>query len=179
MKNNKDACRSRVKSQRHRGIPIRCCKSRTKSILHSYQLGSIIIAECKQNERSLYAFPGIKKHTPRSPYASTSRGDPSPAFHDPGVYPYTRTGIGSEPCEIPSPDQGPTSVDAEIPRSSHSRGQGMIVVDANVIAYRFIVGEKTGLACQVQEKDADWVVPALWRHEFLNVLATAARAGYH
>ena len=53
----------------------------------------------------------------------------------------------------------------------------MIVVDANVIAYRFIVGEKTGLACHVQEKDTDWVVPALWRHEFLNVLATAARAG--
>lgn len=53
----------------------------------------------------------------------------------------------------------------------------MIVVDANVIAYRFIAGEKTGLSCQVQEKDAEWVVPALWRHEFLNVLATAARAG--
>lgn len=53
----------------------------------------------------------------------------------------------------------------------------MIVVDANVIAYRFIVGEKTGLACQVEEKDTDWIVPALWRHEFLNILATSARSG--
>lgn len=52
----------------------------------------------------------------------------------------------------------------------------MIVVDANVIAYRFIVGEKTELACAVQEKDRSWIVPALWRHEFLNILATTVRA---
>ncbi|MDD5675969.1 MAG: type II toxin-antitoxin system VapC family toxin [Chitinivibrionales bacterium] len=53
----------------------------------------------------------------------------------------------------------------------------MIVVDANVIAYRFIAGEKTDYACRVQEKDRDWIVPVLWRHEFLNVLATTTRAG--
>jgi predicted nucleic acid-binding protein len=53
----------------------------------------------------------------------------------------------------------------------------MIVVDANVIAYRFIEGEKTNLACRVQEKDGTWIVPLLWRHEFLNVLATVTRAG--
>jgi predicted nucleic acid-binding protein len=52
----------------------------------------------------------------------------------------------------------------------------MIVVDANVIAYRFIEGEKTNLACRVQEKDSTWMVPLLWRHEFLNVLATVTRA---
>jgi predicted nucleic acid-binding protein len=53
----------------------------------------------------------------------------------------------------------------------------MIVVDANVIAYRFIEGEKTNLACRIQEKDGTWIVPLLWRHEFLNVLATVTRAG--
>jgi predicted nucleic acid-binding protein len=53
----------------------------------------------------------------------------------------------------------------------------MIAVDVNVLAYRFIQGEKTDLACKLLKKDAEWVVPTLWRHEFLNVLATSARAG--
>ena len=53
----------------------------------------------------------------------------------------------------------------------------MIVVDAKVIAYRFIEGEKTVLACRVQKRDGVWAVPSLWRHEFLNVLATTVRAG--
>jgi predicted nucleic acid-binding protein len=53
----------------------------------------------------------------------------------------------------------------------------MIVVDANVIAYRFLEGEKTGLACLVQKRDNAWLVPLLWRHEFLNILATSARSG--
>ena len=52
----------------------------------------------------------------------------------------------------------------------------MIVVDTNVIAYALIEGDKTALAQQVTQKDPDWRVPPLWRHEFLNVLATAARA---
>jgi predicted nucleic acid-binding protein len=51
----------------------------------------------------------------------------------------------------------------------------MIVVDVNVIAYRFIQGEKSALACRVQEQDPEWIVPGLWRHEFLNVLATTTR----
>lgn len=53
----------------------------------------------------------------------------------------------------------------------------MIVVDTNVIAYALIEGDKTALARQVAQKDPEWRVPPLWRHEFLNVLATAARAG--
>ena len=52
----------------------------------------------------------------------------------------------------------------------------MIVVDTNVIAYALIEGNKTALAQQVAQKDPDWRVPSLWRYEFLNVLATAARA---
>ena len=50
----------------------------------------------------------------------------------------------------------------------------MIVVDTNVIAYVLIEGDKTALAQQVAKKDPDWKVPPLWRHEFLNVLATSA-----
>ena len=51
-------------------------------------------------------------------------------------------------------------------------GAGMIVVDANVIAYFFIEGEKTTLARQVREMDPRWVAPEMWRHEFLNIMVT-------
>ncbi len=53
----------------------------------------------------------------------------------------------------------------------------MIVVDVNVTAYFFIEGEKTELARALRRSDSDWVLPPLWRHEFLNVLATFVRAG--
>lgn len=53
----------------------------------------------------------------------------------------------------------------------------MIVVDVNVVAYYFIEGEKTALARQLMSFDPDWRVPSLWRHEYLNVLATYARKG--
>lgn len=53
----------------------------------------------------------------------------------------------------------------------------MIVVDVNVVAYFFIDGEKTGLARELRRSDPDWVLAPLWRHEFLNVLATFVRAG--
>lgn len=53
----------------------------------------------------------------------------------------------------------------------------MIVVDTNVISYALISGDKTPLALQVEARDANWRVPALWRHEFLNVLATSTRLG--
>jgi predicted nucleic acid-binding protein len=52
----------------------------------------------------------------------------------------------------------------------------LIVVDTNVIAYALIEGDKTTLARDVASADPDWRVPQLWRHEFLNILATAARA---
>jgi predicted nucleic acid-binding protein len=53
----------------------------------------------------------------------------------------------------------------------------LIVVDTNVISYLFIQGEKTTLAQEVHHLDPSWIVPTLWRHEFLNVLATYARRG--
>lgn len=53
----------------------------------------------------------------------------------------------------------------------------MIVVDANVVAYYFLQGDRSGEARLLHVADPVWVLPALWRHEFLNVLATAGRAG--
>jgi predicted nucleic acid-binding protein len=51
----------------------------------------------------------------------------------------------------------------------------VIVVDVNVIAYFFIEGEKTASARDLLRRDPDWRLPALWRHEYLNVLATFVR----
>lgn len=48
----------------------------------------------------------------------------------------------------------------------------MIVVDTNIITYRFIEGDKTDKAIKLQQYDPDWVVPFLWQHEFLNILST-------
>lgn len=53
----------------------------------------------------------------------------------------------------------------------------MIVVDVNVVAYLLIAGDKTEMAQQAWAKDPHWRVPSLWRHEFLNVLATYIRTG--
>ena len=53
----------------------------------------------------------------------------------------------------------------------------MIVVDVNIVAYLLIAGEKTAEAQSLWEKDSYWIVPDLWRHEFLNVLATFVRHG--
>ncbi len=51
----------------------------------------------------------------------------------------------------------------------------MIVVDTNIITYLILTGDKTSLARQVYEADPQWVVPQLWKHEFLNVLVTHVR----
>ncbi len=53
----------------------------------------------------------------------------------------------------------------------------MIVVDVNVVAYYVIEGEKTALARELMRREPDWRLPDLWRHEYLNVLATYARQG--
>jgi predicted nucleic acid-binding protein len=53
----------------------------------------------------------------------------------------------------------------------------MIVVDTNVVVYLMIAGEKTEMAQRAFRRDSDWTVPSLWRHEFLNVLATLVRHG--
>ncbi len=53
----------------------------------------------------------------------------------------------------------------------------MIVADTNLIAYLLIVGDKTPIASQIYKRDPDWIVPQLWQHEFLNVLATYVKHG--
>ena len=53
----------------------------------------------------------------------------------------------------------------------------MIAADTNTIAYYLIEGENTSLAHRVWAKDPEWIVPQLWRHEFLNVLAIYGRSG--
>jgi len=46
----------------------------------------------------------------------------------------------------------------------------MIPVDANILAYYFIESSFTELARQVFAKDKEWIVPPLWRHEFISIL---------
>lgn len=53
----------------------------------------------------------------------------------------------------------------------------MIAVDVNIIAYLLIAGEKTAEARLVRELDDEWIVPDLWRDEFMNILATYIRQG--
>ncbi len=53
----------------------------------------------------------------------------------------------------------------------------MIVADVNLLAYLLIGGPFTDAAQAVMVRDSDWVAPRLWRHEFLNILATTVRAG--
>jgi len=52
----------------------------------------------------------------------------------------------------------------------------MIVVDSNIITARNLTSSRTSEAKQVEEKDPVWIVPALWRYEFQNILATAIKA---
>ena len=51
----------------------------------------------------------------------------------------------------------------------------MIVIDVNVIVYLLTETPQRESARQVYERDSDWLVPPLWRHEMLNVLATLTR----
>jgi predicted nucleic acid-binding protein len=53
----------------------------------------------------------------------------------------------------------------------------VIVVDVNVIAYLLIHGEKTSDAQTLRRLEPEWLVPNLWRDEFLNILATYVRQG--
>jgi predicted nucleic acid-binding protein len=53
----------------------------------------------------------------------------------------------------------------------------VIVADTNLVSYLLIEGEQTDAVRRVWTKDSAWVLPPLWRSEFLNVLATAHRAG--
>lgn len=51
----------------------------------------------------------------------------------------------------------------------------MIVVDANVLVYRYVHGPFTRSAQALLNQDADWRVPRLWRYEFVNALVTMLR----
>jgi predicted nucleic acid-binding protein len=53
----------------------------------------------------------------------------------------------------------------------------MIVADTNLVSYLLIEGDRTEVARRVWARDPVWVLPTLWRSEFLNVLATMVRVG--
>ncbi len=51
----------------------------------------------------------------------------------------------------------------------------MIVADTNLVAQLILSLDQTREAQAVYRHDSDWRMPALWQHEFLNVLATCLR----
>jgi len=53
----------------------------------------------------------------------------------------------------------------------------MIAADTNLVAYLLIQGPQTRRAREVYAKDGEWLLPPLWRAEFLNVLITSVRCG--
>jgi predicted nucleic acid-binding protein len=54
----------------------------------------------------------------------------------------------------------------------------VIVVDVNVVVHLLTGSGKHEAARALWDLEPDWRLPALWRHEFLNVLATLAREGF-
>jgi predicted nucleic acid-binding protein len=53
----------------------------------------------------------------------------------------------------------------------------MIVVDATILSYYTIQGDKTEVVLEVRRIDPEWAAPPHWRSEFLNVLWTYMRRG--
>ncbi|HWB59803.1 MAG TPA: type II toxin-antitoxin system VapC family toxin [Chthoniobacteraceae bacterium] len=53
----------------------------------------------------------------------------------------------------------------------------MIVVDTNLMAYRWLPGPRNADCDALVRLDAEWAAPLLWRSEFRNVLAGYMRAG--
>ena len=53
----------------------------------------------------------------------------------------------------------------------------MIVVDVNIMVYRWLPGSRSTLADAAAQKDGEWNAPLLWRSEMRNVLAGYVRAG--
>ena len=51
----------------------------------------------------------------------------------------------------------------------------MIVVDTNVICYRWISSPNNAAAETALAKDPHWIAPLLWRSEFRNIVALAIR----
>jgi len=54
----------------------------------------------------------------------------------------------------------------------------MIVVDTNVLLNLFCESPLSRYAHLVRAKDGDWIVPPLWRYEFMNGLAKAMWKGF-
>jgi len=46
----------------------------------------------------------------------------------------------------------------------------VICVDTNIICYRYMASPFLAAADAAWAKDADWIVPILWRSEFRNAL---------
>jgi predicted nucleic acid-binding protein len=53
----------------------------------------------------------------------------------------------------------------------------MIVVDANIIAYRVLVNDRMPVAMRLFDMDREWVSTSLWEAEFSNILAMSLRNG--
>jgi predicted nucleic acid-binding protein len=53
----------------------------------------------------------------------------------------------------------------------------VIVADVNVVAYLYFPGPYSDAAEALLLRDAEWMVPRLWRSEFRNVLTTYMRQG--
>lgn len=53
----------------------------------------------------------------------------------------------------------------------------MIVVDTNILAYRWLPSPQGAKIEQLLTIDAEWAAPLLWRSEFRNLLAGFVRAG--
>jgi predicted nucleic acid-binding protein len=51
----------------------------------------------------------------------------------------------------------------------------VIVVDTNVICYRYIPSPYSADVDRLVARDSDWIVPLLWRSEFRNALAGTLR----
>jgi predicted nucleic acid-binding protein len=51
----------------------------------------------------------------------------------------------------------------------------VIVVDTNVICYRWISSPNSAAAETALAKDPNWIAPLLWRSEFRNIVALAIR----
>lgn len=55
------------------------------------------------------------------------------------------------------------------------QGTRVIVVDTNIICYRWISSPQSAAAEKAWKKDPDWIAPFLWRSEFRNVVTNALR----
>ncbi|MFL6501615.1 MAG: type II toxin-antitoxin system VapC family toxin [Candidatus Udaeobacter sp.] len=51
----------------------------------------------------------------------------------------------------------------------------MICVDTNIVCYRYMASPFAAAADAAWAKDADWIMPTLWRSEFRNALAGSIR----